>query len=66
MLDAATAALVRSVLDDVCKNLSPYATGIRAHVASRILEAASNGERTRDRLEQIGREALSQAPTMWP
>ncbi|OSJ13506.1 hypothetical protein BST63_16250 [Bradyrhizobium canariense] len=65
MLDARTAALVRSVLDEVCKSLPPCATGVRAHVASKILEAASNGESSKERLEEVGREALSKAPTMW-
>lgn len=65
MLDAATTALLRAVLDEVCKNLSPYETGVRAHVASKILEAASRGETTHDALEQVGREALSRLPTMW-
>ncbi|MGY3473566.1 hypothetical protein [Bradyrhizobium ottawaense] len=64
MLDATTTALLRAVLEEVCKNFSPCETGIRAHVASKILEAASRGETTRDALEQIGHEAFSKAPTM--
>ncbi|MGY3621579.1 hypothetical protein [Bradyrhizobium sp. USDA 10063] len=65
MFDAATAALLRAVLDEVCESLSPYDTGTRAHVASKILEAATRGETTPEVLKEIGREALSQAPTMW-
>jgi hypothetical protein len=34
-------------------------------VASKILEAASRGETSADHLKQVGRQALSQAPTMW-
>lgn len=58
MLDAPTTALLRVVLDDVCKNLSRYDTGARTHVASKILEAATTGVIRPDRLEQIGRDAL--------
>ncbi|MEK9281063.1 hypothetical protein MTR72_15675 [Bradyrhizobium sp. ISRA442] len=59
------AALLRAVLDEVCQHLPQEQTGVRAHVASRILEAATRGETTPDVLKQIGRAALSEAPTMW-
>ncbi|MGY8639164.1 hypothetical protein RAD15_42560 [Bradyrhizobium sp. 14AA] len=65
MLDAPTAALLRVVLNDVCKNLSRYDTGARTDAASKILEAATTGEIRPDRLKQIGRDALSKAPVMW-
>lgn len=61
MLDAPTTALLRVVLDEVCKDLSRYDTGARTHVASKILEAAATGEIRSDRLKQIGRDALSKA-----
>lgn len=64
MLDAATTAFLRAVLDEVCKNLSPYQTAVRAHVASKILEAASRGEKTHEALQRVGREALSNLPIM--
>ncbi|OSI73794.1 hypothetical protein BSZ21_06265 [Bradyrhizobium canariense] len=65
MLDAATTALLRAILEEVCESLSPYDTGARTYVASKILEAAIRGETMPDRLKQIGREALSERPTMW-
>lgn len=65
MLDAAITALLRAVLAEVCENVSRSDTGIRMHVAAKILEAADRGERTREGLRQIGFEALRQAPTMW-
>ena len=65
MLDAATTALLRAVLDEVCENVSRHETGARTHVASKILEAATNGDTAPDRLKEVGREALSDAPTMW-
>ena len=65
MFDSVTTALLRAVLDEVCENVSRGETGARAHVASKILEAATNGDTSPDRLKQIGRQALSQAPTMW-
>lgn len=65
MFDAATTALLRAVLDEVCENVSRHETGARTHVASKILEAATNGDTSPDRLKEVGREALSDAPTMW-
>jgi hypothetical protein len=64
MFNAATTALLRAVLDEVCENVSRHQTGTRTHVASKILEAATNGTPP-DRLTEVGREALSDAPTMW-
>jgi hypothetical protein len=57
MFDPATTAFLRAVLDEVCESVSRTETGARTHVASKILEAA-------DHLKQVGRQALSQAPTM--
>ncbi|SCB54828.1 hypothetical protein GA0061098_10315 [Bradyrhizobium shewense] len=66
MLDGPTTALLRTILDEVCESVSPYDVGVRAYVASKILEAAANrGETRPDLLKQIGQEALSRAPTMW-
>jgi hypothetical protein len=65
MLDAATTALLRAVLDEVCENVSRHETGARTHVASKILEAATRGHTSPDRLKEVAREALSDAPTMW-
>ncbi|MDD1520439.1 MULTISPECIES: hypothetical protein [Bradyrhizobium] len=65
MFDPATTALLRAVLDEVCESVSRSVTGARTHVASKILEAATKGDISPDRLKQIGRHALSQAPTMW-
>lgn len=65
MFDRATTALLRAVLDEVCEDVSRSESGTRAHVASRILEAATKGDTSPDRLKQIGRKALYDAPTMW-
>lgn len=65
MFDSATTAILRAVLDDVCQSVSRFETGTRTHVATRILEAARQGETTPDSLKQIGRKALVDAPTMW-
>jgi hypothetical protein len=65
MFDAQTTALLRTVLDEVCDGISRYETGARAHVASKILEAAKGGEVTVDALKRDGSEALSRAPAMW-
>jgi hypothetical protein len=34
-------------------------------VATKILEAARQGETTPESLKQVGHEALTDAPTMW-
>lgn len=65
MLDPATTALLRAVLDEVCQDISRFESGTRAHVASKILEAATKGDTSPDRLTRIGRDALHEAPTMW-
>ncbi|WP_128971393.1 hypothetical protein [Bradyrhizobium tropiciagri] len=48
MLDSETIACLRRVLDEVCKGGPLQETGTRAHVASKILEAASRGETSVD------------------
>jgi len=65
MFDSATTALLRAVLDEVCESVSDQEIGARTHVASKILEAATRGEVSPEALRQIGRDALSRAPTMW-
>ena len=65
MFDSATAAVLRAVLDEVCEHVSGHEIGVRTHVASKILEAATQGETSPDSLKQVGRRALSDAPTMW-
>ena len=65
MFDTETTALLRAVLDEVCESVSHREIGARTHVASKILEAATRGEVSADGLRQVGRDALSRAPTMW-
>lgn len=65
MFDSATTALLRTVLNDVWEDVSRSGSGTRGDVASRILEAATKGDTSPDRLKQIGREALHDAPAMW-
>jgi len=65
MFDAVTTALLREVLDEVCESISRHETGARARVASKLLEAATNGETSVDDLKRVGRSALGSAPTMW-
>ncbi|MCC8945334.1 hypothetical protein QA635_08455 [Bradyrhizobium brasilense] len=65
MFDKATTALLRAVLDEVCESVSCREIGARTHVASKILEAATRGEVSPDSLKKVGRDALSEAPTMW-
>jgi len=65
MFDTATTALLRAVLDEVCECVSQREIGARTHVTSKILEAATRGEVAPEALKQVGRDALSHAPTMW-
>jgi hypothetical protein len=65
MFDAATTALLRVVLDEVCGSVSQREIGPRSHVASKILEAATRGEVSQDELTQGGGAALWRAPAMW-
>ncbi|KRP99980.1 hypothetical protein AOQ72_12420 [Bradyrhizobium yuanmingense] len=65
MFDTATIALLRAVLDEMCESVLGRQIGARTHVASKILEAATRGEVSRERLRPMGRDALSQAPKMW-
>jgi hypothetical protein len=65
MFDAATTALLRVVLDEVCGSVSKREIGPRSHVASKILEAATRWEVSQDELPEAGRDALWRAPTMW-
>ena len=64
-MDTATTALLRAVLDEVCESISQREIGARTHVASKMLEAATRGEVSPEGLKQVGRDALSHAPTMW-
>lgn len=65
MSDTATTALLRAVLEEICEGASRHETGARTHVASKSLEAATNGDTSPDSLRQVGHEALLRAPTMW-
>ncbi|MCK1616416.1 hypothetical protein IVA96_07040 [Bradyrhizobium sp. 159] len=65
MFDTATTALLRALLEEVCRSVSQGEIGARTHVASKILEAAARGEISPEGLRQVGRDALSHAPTMW-
>lgn len=64
MFSAETTALLRAVLEEVCESIPVHETGARTYVASKILEAAAQGQLSTDALKVAGREALS-PPTMW-
>mgnify|MGYP003707200011 CR=1 FL=1 len=65
MFDTATTALLRAVFKEVCEGFPQREIGARTHVSSKILEAATGGEISPENLRQVGRKALSHAPTMW-
>nr|WP_247348892.1 MULTISPECIES: hypothetical protein [unclassified Bradyrhizobium] len=65
MFDAATTALLRAVLDEVCESVSHREIGPRTHIASKTVDAATRGEVSLDELGHGGRDALSRAPMVW-
>ena len=65
MPDPETAALLRTVLDELCVQVPLFDAGTRTNVASRLLEATKQGSRSIDDLRAIGRQALHRPPTMW-
>ena len=64
MLDAKTAALLRTILDELCAGLSRSDVSTRTSVASKLLEAVRQGP-SDDDLKKAGREVLRSPPTMW-
>lgn len=65
MLDPATTALLRAILDEVCEGLPRSETGLRAHVASKMLDAAGNGIITADGLRQVAMQSLRKDVEPW-
>jgi hypothetical protein len=63
MFDTETRALLRAIHDEVCLGLSRYETSTKSHVASRILQAASEGLASVDDLRRVGNTALQEAGT---
>lgn len=63
MFSAETTALLRAVLEEICQDIPVSETGARTHVASKILEAAAQGQLSTDALKAAGRRALD-SPTM--
>jgi len=65
MFNSEVTALLRTILDEVCADLSEYEAGRKALVASKLLESASKGELSADALRSVGRRALQVPPSMW-
>jgi hypothetical protein len=65
MPDTETAALLRTVLEELCAQLPSFDASTRTNVASRLLDAAKQGKCSLDDLREVGREALHRTPTMW-
>jgi hypothetical protein len=54
-------ALLRRILDDICTDASIGDSGIKARVASGLLECAANGDVSVEALRAAGRCALEEA-----
>jgi hypothetical protein len=65
MPDSETAALLRTVLDELCAQLPNFDASTRTNVASRLLEAVEQGRCSLEDLREVGKEALHKTPTMW-
>jgi hypothetical protein len=66
MPNSETAALLRTVLDELCGQLPIFDADTRTNVASKLLDAVEQGRCSLDDLREAGREALHKTPTMWP
>jgi hypothetical protein len=58
MHDRQKVAVLRAVLDEVCKSMPITATAVRAHVASKLLDVARQGDCSVDVLQEAARRAL--------
>ena len=65
MPDTKTAALLRSLLDELCAQLPKFDADTKINVASKLLEAVEQGRSSVDDLRAAGKEALRDPPTMW-
>lgn len=65
MPDPETAALLRSVLDELCADEPGFAANSKVDVATRLLEAVKQGRSSIDDLKAAGMSGLRQTPTMW-
>ncbi|WGD50448.1 hypothetical protein QA641_33385 [Bradyrhizobium sp. CB1650] len=65
MPDAELTSLLRAVLDEVCADVPLSAIATRERVAAKLREAVQSGRCLPEDLRQVGRDALTSAPTMW-
>jgi hypothetical protein len=65
MPDRETAALLRTLLEELCASLAPTDVHTRTKVATSLLETVRQGEASLDELRAAGKQALLQPPTMW-
>ncbi len=63
MPDAETAALLRTVLDEVCASVSLWDTDTRTHVASKLLETVKQGTPSIEDLRKAGQQVLRRPRT---
>jgi hypothetical protein len=61
MFSTEVTARLRRILDDVCADVSIGDSGIKARVASRLLECAAKGDVSVEGLQAVGRCALAEA-----
>ena len=65
MSDPETAALLRSVLDELCADEPGFAADSEIDIAFRLLEAVKHGRSSIDDLKAAGRKRSRETPTMW-
>ena len=61
MFSTEVTGLLRRILDDVCADVSIGDSGIKARVASRLLECAAKGDVSVEGLRAVGRCAPEEA-----
>jgi hypothetical protein len=65
MPDTETAALLRSLIEELCAQVPKFDADTKINVASKLLEAVERGRLSVVDLRAAGKEALRQPPTMW-
>jgi hypothetical protein len=65
MSDPETAALLRSVFDELCADDANFATSSEIDIVSRLLEAMKHGRSSIDDLKAARSKASRETPTMW-
>jgi hypothetical protein len=65
MSDPQTTALLRAILDELCRDIPQFDASTRTNVASQLLASVRQGSASIEDLKRAGKVALRRPPTMW-